>query len=299
VFLLLKVAKRAGREIRMTATHPASAGQRMPAVFIGHGSPENALEDNAFTRSWKDLARALPRPKAILSLSAHWLTEGTAVTAMPKPRTIHDFYGFPEALYAIDYPSAGSPEIAARIIKTVTGVKIHPDREWGLDHGSWSVLANMYPQADIPVVQLSLDYHLAPARQYQIGRKLRPLRDEGILILGSGNLVHNLMAIAWDAPPYDWALEFDSFVEQSLAARDDDALIQYERKRRPAWPTPLTSIICRCYIFWAHARPKRRASSTKEFSPDRSACAARCSASDDFLPAELSSPSQGLTLRWA
>jgi 4,5-DOPA dioxygenase extradiol len=223
----------------MTAAQPSPAGKRMPAVFIGHGSPENALEANAFTRGWKDLARSLPRPKAILSISAHWLTEGTAVTAMPRPRTIHDFYGFPEALYKIHYPSPGSPETAARIVQTVAGVKIQPDQEWGLDHGTWSVLANMYPQADIPVLQLSLDYHLAPARQYRIGRELRPLRDEGILLLGSGNLVHNLMAIEWNAPPYDWALEFDAFVERSLAARDDDALIQYSRQKtaRLAHPT--------------------------------------------------------------
>jgi 4,5-DOPA dioxygenase extradiol len=211
----------------------------MPAVFIGHGSPENALEDNPFTREWKNLARSIPRPKAILSISAHWLTEGTAVTAMPKPRTIHDFYGFPEALYKIDYPSDGSPEIAAQLVQTVAGAKIQPDAEWGLDHGTWSVLANMYPRADIPVLQLSLDYYLPPARQYRIGRELGTLRDKGILILGSGNLVHNLAAIAMDGAPYEWALEFDAFVERSLAARDDDALIQYTRQKtaRLAHPT--------------------------------------------------------------
>jgi 4,5-DOPA dioxygenase extradiol len=223
----------------MTATHPKLSGKRMPVAFIGHGSPENALEDNSFTRAWKDLARALPRPTAVLSISAHWLTEGTAVTAMPKPRTIHDFYGFPDALNKIEYPAPGSPEIAARVTKSVALVKVQPDREWGLDHGTWSVLANMYPQADIPVMQLSLDYYLPPAQAYRIGRELRPLRDEGVLILGSGNLVHNLTAIAWDAPPYDWALEFDSFAERSLAARDDDALIQYARQKtaRLAHPT--------------------------------------------------------------
>jgi 4,5-DOPA dioxygenase extradiol len=253
VFLPLKGAQRAGREDLMTAAHPSPAGKRMPAVFIGHGSPENALEENAFTRAWKDLARSLPRPKAILSISAHWLTEGTAVTAMPQPRTIHDFYGFPEALYKINYPSAGSPEIAARIAKSVASVKVQPDREWGLDHGTWSVLANMYPQADIPVMQLSLDYYLPPLRQYQIGRELGLLRDEGILILGSGNLVHNLETIAMDAPPYGWALEFDTFVEQSLAARDDDALIQYTRQKtaRLAHPTydhylPLLYVLGAC-----------------------------------------------------
>ncbi|MGB7539139.1 MAG: 4,5-DOPA dioxygenase extradiol [Anaerolineales bacterium] len=214
----------------MTAIHPSSAGKRMPVVFIGHGSPENALEDNAFTRNWKSLAGSIPRPKAILSISAHWLTEGTAVTGMPQPRTIHDFYGFPEPLNQYRYPAAGSPDTAARIVQTVAAVRVHTDAEWGLDHGTWSVLAQMYPRADIPVVQMSLDYSLPPARQYQIGRELQPLRDQGILILGSGNLVHNLMAVDFHAEPFPWALEFDGFVERALAARDDDALIRYNRE---------------------------------------------------------------------
>jgi 4,5-DOPA dioxygenase extradiol len=223
----------------MTMNDSASSGKRMPAVFIGHGSPENALEDNEFSRRWKELARSIPRPKAILSISAHWLTEGTAVTAMPKPRTIHDFYGFPEALNKIQYPAVGSPELAARIAKTIASVKVQPDGEWGLDHGTWSVLVNMYPRADIPVLQMSLDYYLPPAKQYRIGRELRALRNEGILILGSGNLVHNLMAVEFGAAPYDWALEFDEFVQQSLERRDDDALIQYARQKsaRLAHPT--------------------------------------------------------------
>jgi 4,5-DOPA dioxygenase extradiol len=223
----------------MTAIDPASAGKPMPVVFIGHGSPENALEENEFTRNWRELARSIPKPKAILSISAHWLTEGTAVTAMPKPRTIHDFYGFPEALYKIRYPAPGSPDAAARIVKAVASAKVQPDEEWGLDHGTWSVLVNMYPQADVPVLQMSLDYYLPPLRQYQIGRELRALRGEGILILGSGNLVHNLMALDFGAAPYGWALEFDAFVEHALAARDDDALIQYARQKtaRLAHPT--------------------------------------------------------------
>jgi len=223
----------------VTAIDPASAGKPMPVVFIGHGSPENALEENEFTRNWKELARSIPRPRAVLSISAHWLTEGTAVTAMSKPRTIHDFYGFPEALHKIRYPAPGSPDAAARIAKAVASAKVQPDEEWGLDHGTWSVLVNMFPQADVPVLQMSLDYYLPPLRQYQIGRELRVLRGEGILILGSGNLVHNLMAVDFEAAPYGWALEFDAFVEQSLAARDDDALIQYARQKtaRLAHPT--------------------------------------------------------------
>jgi 4,5-DOPA dioxygenase extradiol len=214
----------------MTATSPAQNGTRMPVVFIGHGSPENALEENAFTRGWKALARSLPHPKAILSISAHWLTEGTAVTAMDKPRTIHDFYGFPQTLNEIEYPCAGSPDLATRVRKTVKTVRVQPDAEWGLDHGTWSVLANMYPHSDIPVAQLSLDYYLPPAKQYQIGRELQPLREEGILILGSGNLVHNLMAIDFNAAPFAWALDFDHYVEDALAARDDEALIRYHER---------------------------------------------------------------------
>jgi 4,5-DOPA dioxygenase extradiol len=211
----------------------------MPAVFIGHGSPENALEENAFTRGWKALARSLPRPKAILAISAHWLTEGTAVTAMAAPRTIHDFYGFPPALYEIDYPCPGSPDLAARIRKAVQTVKVQPDAEWGLDHGTWSVLANMFPQPDVPVVQLSLDYYLPPEKQYQIGRELASLREEGVLILGSGNLVHNLTAIDFHAAPFPWALDFDHFVEDALARRDGDALMRFHERRsaRMAHPT--------------------------------------------------------------
>jgi 4,5-DOPA dioxygenase extradiol len=213
----------------MTSTYPSSSGKRMPVVFIGHGSPENALGDNSFTRNWKNLAHSLPKPKAVLSISAHWLTEGTAVTAMRKPRTIHDFYGFPEPLNKFQYEAVGSPETAAQIVQAVTAARIHKDEEWGLDHGTWSVLAQMYPQADIPVLQLSLNYYLPPLKQYQIGRELAALRDQGVLILGSGNLVHNLMAVEVQAEPYEWALEFDSFVEKALAERDDDALIQFTR----------------------------------------------------------------------
>ena len=215
----------------MTSGSSSAAGDRLPAIFIGHGSPENALEENAFTRGWKTLAHSLPRPKAIVSISAHWLTEGTAVTAMARPRTIHDFYGFPQTLNEIEYPCQGSAEVAARIRKVVGAVKVHSDSEWGLDHGTWSVLVNMYPQADIPVVQLSLDYYLPPARQYEIGRELGALREEGVLILGSGNLVHNLTAIDFNAAPFSWALDFDHFVGDALAARDDDALIRFTERR--------------------------------------------------------------------
>ncbi|NTW14363.1 MAG: 4,5-DOPA dioxygenase extradiol [Candidatus Moranbacteria bacterium] len=205
----------------------------MPVLFIGHGSPENAFESNVFSQSWSALAESLPTPKAILSVSAHWTTSenwnrgATAVTAMPEPRTIHDFYGFPEHYYEFEYKTGGSPELAGRIRDLVTDVRIEEDSEWGLDHGTWSVLARMYPDADIPVVQLSLDESLSPESHFEIGKELSKLRDEGVLILGSGNVVHNLSALSTETHP--WATEFDSFVKECLISKDTDSLLGYER----------------------------------------------------------------------
>lgn len=202
-------------------------GNRMPALFIGHGSPMNTLELNGFTKAWQELGRKLPRPHAVLVISAHWFFGTTAVTAMSKPRTIHDFYGFPSELFTFDYPAPGSPGLAARVaeIARPTWVGLDLD-QWGLDHGAWSVLGHLYPDADIPVVQLSinalqpLEYHL------QLGAKLASLRDEGIMVLGSGNVVHNLRQIQWDNPDgaYDWAERFDEAVAEQLASNPGDIL---------------------------------------------------------------------------
>lgn len=197
--------------------------ERMPVLFFGHGSPMNAIEENEFTRTLNRLGEELPRPRAILCVSAHWMTEGTWVTEMPKPKTIHDFYGFPQELFDVQYPAPGSPEIAALVRETVKEPRVNPDRDvWGLDHGTWSVLRHLYPRADVPVLQLSIymsqnaDYHL------KLGEGLRPLRDQGVLIVGSGNIVHNLRYINWEthAPAHAWATEFDTWARQRLEARD-------------------------------------------------------------------------------
>ncbi len=201
--------------------------KKSPILFIGHGSPMNAIADNSFTRSLAELQKIYPTPKAIVCVSAHWITKGTWVTHMAHPRTIHDFGGFPEELFAIQYPAPGSPEIADLICTLIPQVSVD-DQNWGLDHGAWSVLRHVYPQANIPVVQLSLDLAQPPQYHYELGKKLKELRNHGVLIIGSGNVVHNLRKIKWEenAEPYDWALEFDAWVKENLLQKNYEALIK-------------------------------------------------------------------------
>jgi 4,5-DOPA dioxygenase extradiol len=199
----------------------------MPLLFLGHGSPANALQDNAFTRSLAALGAVLPKPKAVLCVSAHWLTRGTRVLCLPRPRTIHDFYGFPDDLYAVEYPAPGAPELA-REVAELTGASC--DGAWGFDHASWAVLRHVFPAADVPLIELSLDVLMGPRDHYDLAGALAPLRDRGVLIVGSGNIVHNLPAIVWadEAPPYPWALAFDAWVRDRLLDGDDEALCSYE-----------------------------------------------------------------------
>ena len=201
---------------------------RMPALFLGHGSPMNVLEENSYTQAWRTLGETLPRPKMILAISAHWYTRGTAVTAMEHPRTIHDFGGFPQALFDIQYPAPGSPELAAHIQQLLAPTPVRADTgEWGLDHGSWGVLIKMYPEADIPVVQLSIDGTQPAAYHYELGQKLAALREQGVMIVASGNVVHNLRLGKWqgESSPYPWAESFNQFVRDNLSYQGDHLLV--------------------------------------------------------------------------
>jgi 4,5-DOPA dioxygenase extradiol len=217
-------------------------GDRMPVVFFGHGSPMNTLDRNQYTEAWRRVGESIPTPKAILCVSAHWYTEGTAVTAMSRPKTIHDFYGFPQALFEVQYPASGDPKLASRVRELLAPLDVGLDESWGLDHGTWSVLKHAYPKADVPVLQLSIDGTRPAKFHYETGRRLAPLRDEGILVAGSGNVVHNLRLMRRDGGQgFDWAVRFNERIREALATRDHRTLVDFEKlgeDARLSVPTP-------------------------------------------------------------
>jgi 4,5-DOPA dioxygenase extradiol len=207
--------------------------RRMPVLFVGHGSPMYAIEENEFVQTWRGMGDTLPVPKAIICISAHWETRGTQVTAMQQPKTIHDFGGFPRELYEINYPAPGNPELAKETINLIKSSWVLPDEKWGLDHGTWSVIRRIYPKADVPVIQLSLDYNKSPKQHYELAKELESLRDKDVLIIGSGNIVHNLREVAWDKPDdqefgYDWTIEANETVKKLISDNKRNELINYK-----------------------------------------------------------------------
>src|ERR1700686_2056081 len=216
----------------------------LPAIFFGHGNPMYAVWDNSYTEGWRQIGKQMPRPRAILAISAHWFVPETGVTVSTAPRTIHDFGGFPQELYRVQYPAPGDPELAQRVQSMLKPLQVKVDSSWGLDHGTWSVLRHVYPNADVPVVQLSIDETQTASFHYEIGRKLAPLRAEGVLIVGSGNLVHNLHAYAWGEhkpDPYEWAVRFETEAKGLLLTGDHKPLVNYETLGKEALlsiPTP-------------------------------------------------------------
>lgn len=245
--ILLPIAVKAmkSKEINQLLTFGENTA-RMPVVFVGHGSPMNAIEENEFVQGWRNLGKTLPRPKAILVISAHWETRGTYVTAVQKPSTIHDFGGFPKALYDVQYPAPGSPDLAHEAKRTVTNTVVGLDEKWGLDHGAWSVIRRIYPEADIPVVEFSLDYTQGPQYHYNLAQQLSALRNKGVLIMGSGNLVHNLRMVAWDKinePEFgfDWAIAANNKFKKLIQEGNHKDLINYSslgREVQLSIPTP-------------------------------------------------------------
>jgi 4,5-DOPA dioxygenase extradiol len=233
------------KDITKTEETYDSSGN-MPVLFLGHGSPMNAIEDNEFVQGWIGIGKSLPLPRAILCVSAHWETRGTFVTAMEKPKTIHDFGGFPRALFEVQYPAPGSPELAKETKSMITKTEISLDDNWGLDHGCWSVIKHLYPKADVPVIQLSLDYNQSPQFHYDLAKELASLRSKGVLIIGSGNMVHNLGMVAWDklniaGYGFDWAQEANEKMKNFILTDDHKSLIDYKSQGRAfnlSIPTP-------------------------------------------------------------
>lgn len=207
---------------------------KTPVLFIGHGSPLNAIEDNEYTKSWQEIAAKIPKPQAILSVSAHWYTEGSRITDVENPKVVYDMYGFPDALYNVKYEAPGAPELA-RVTQQLLQKEVCIDNSWGIDHGTWSVLCKMYPQADIPIVQLSVNRKASAQEHYQLGQQLRPLREQGVLIFASGNVVHNLARVNWNMNHgYAWADEFDGYIRDKIKAGEYQDVINYQNAGKSA-----------------------------------------------------------------
>nr|WP_282628122.1 4,5-DOPA dioxygenase extradiol [Empedobacter sedimenti] len=204
----------------------------MPVLFLGHGSPMNAIEENSFVEGWRSIGKSIPKPNAIICISAHWETNGTKVTALQQPKTIHDFYGFPQALFDVQYPAPGSPELATEVKNLIKTTEVDLDNIWGFDHGSWSVIKFLYPEADVPMIELSLDVNRTPKQHYELARELDALRSKGVLIVGSGNVVHNLRALNWNEPDagYDWAYEVNDSFKNILQSGNHDELFNFGQK---------------------------------------------------------------------
>ena len=235
--------------------------QRMPVLFAGHGNPMNALESNPYTSAWKRIGADLPRPRAIVSVSAHWYTPGARVTAQERPRTIHDFGGFPRPLYEVEYPAPGSPALARRVRELLAPAEVALDDRWGLDHGTWSVLVHLFPRADVPVVQLGIDETLTPAQHWDLALRLRPLREEGILIFGSGDVVHNLHTYAWGrhpVEPYEWAVRFEQVVRTAIEEGDLETVVGYEELPDAALAAPTPDHFLPLLYVLAQGRPEER-----------------------------------------
>lgn len=245
----LAVVPLAGATMKLKELSKIATGfentEKMPVLFLGHGSPMNAIEENEFVEGFRKIATKIPKPNAILCVSAHWETRGTHITAMANPPTIHDFGGFPQELFEVQYPAPGNPDLATETRSLIQKTNVELDDKWGLDHGAWSVIRHMYPNADVPVIQLSLDYYQNPQYHYELASELKSLREKGVLIVGSGNIVHNLRMVAWkqlnETFGFDWAIEADHKMKQFILNDDHQALIQYQKHGKPfqlAIPTP-------------------------------------------------------------
>lgn len=234
------------KDLAKASNNLTEQGKKMPVLFMGHGSPMNGIEENEFSEYWAKLAKEIPRPEAVLCISAHWLTRGTYVTAMPNPKTIHDFGGFPQELYEVQYPAPGKPELAKEVSSIVQSTNVGLNHDWGLDHGTWTVVRHMYPEANIPVIQLSIDFYQPAAYHYKLAGELARLRKKGILIIGSGNMVHNLRMVDWqnmNTPDFgfDWAKEMNEIFKTKIEKKEHQALIEYQNlgsAARLAIPTP-------------------------------------------------------------